>query len=72
MDQVASDRANLPQDGARHDTRDIRLPNHKAEVSHVYVFLDSIFRPVNQILSLETCLGSFHSLDVFQKLVVPP
>ncbi|CAD6564494.1 MAG: hypothetical protein ASARMPRED_004440 [Alectoria sarmentosa] len=35
VDQVASDRANLPQDGARHDTRDIRLPNHKAEVSHV-------------------------------------
>lgn len=34
-DQVACDRANLPEGGARHDTRDIRLPNHKAVVSHV-------------------------------------
>ena len=31
-----------------------------------YVFSESMFPILNQILSLETCLGSFHSIDVFQ------
>ena len=31
-----------------------------------YVFLESLFPLLNQILSLETCFGSFHSVDVFQ------
>ena len=31
-----------------------------------YVFSESTFPILNQILSLETCLGSFHSIDVFQ------
>ena len=35
VDEVTSDNGNKPQDGAQHDTRDIRLPNHKAVVSHV-------------------------------------
>lgn len=29
-------------DGAQHDTRDIRLPNHKAVVSHVALDVRSI------------------------------
>ena len=35
VDQVDSTPSNQPDDGAQHDTRDIRLPNHKAVVSHV-------------------------------------
>ena len=35
MDEVASNREIQPEGGALHDTRDIRLPNHKAVVSHV-------------------------------------
>lgn len=34
-DQVASYTGSQPDHGAQHDTRDIRLPNHKAVVSHV-------------------------------------
>ena len=32
----------------------------------LYVPLESMFPLLNQLLRLETCLGSFHSLDVFQ------
>lgn len=35
VDEVASHTLNQPEDGAQYDTRDIRLPNHKAVVSHV-------------------------------------
>lgn len=35
VDQVPTSTAYQPDDGAQHDTRDIRLPNHKAVVSHV-------------------------------------
>lgn len=35
VDQVPLNTPNRPDDGAQHDTRDIRLPNHKAVVSHV-------------------------------------
>ena len=35
VDQVPLNTTNQPDDGAQHDTRDIRLPNHKAVVSHV-------------------------------------
>lgn len=35
VDEVASDNGNQPEDGAQHDTRDIRLPNHQSVVSHV-------------------------------------
>ncbi|KAL9138312.1 MAG: hypothetical protein Q9175_000455 [Cornicularia normoerica] len=35
VDEVASTKSIQPDDGAQHDTRDIRLPNHKAVVSHV-------------------------------------
>lgn len=35
VDEVASNTGNQTEDGAQHDTRDIRLPNHKAVVSHV-------------------------------------
>lgn len=35
VDEVASNREIQPEGGALHDTRDIRLPNHKAVVSHV-------------------------------------
>ncbi len=35
VDEVTSDNGNQLEDGAQHDTRDIRLPNHKAVVSHV-------------------------------------
>ena len=31
-----------------------------------YVFSESMFPILNRILSLETCLGSFRSIDVFQ------
>lgn len=34
-DEVASCSGDQPDHGAQHDTRDIRLPNHKAVVSHV-------------------------------------
>ena len=35
VDQVPSNTADQSDDGAQHDTKDIRLPNHKAVVSHV-------------------------------------
>ena len=35
VDQVPSNTLHQSDDGAQHDTRDIRLPNHKAVVSHV-------------------------------------
>ena len=35
MDEVVPNTANQPEDGAQYETRDIRLPNHKAVVSHV-------------------------------------
>lgn len=35
VDEVASKTQNQSECGAQHDTRDIRLPNHKAVVSHV-------------------------------------
>ena len=36
VDQVPSNKPDQPDNGAQqHDTRDIRLPNHKAVVSHV-------------------------------------
>ena len=35
VDQVPLNTPNQPDGGAQHDTRDIRLPNHKAVVSHV-------------------------------------
>lgn len=34
-DQVASYTGSQPDHGAQYDTREIRLPNHKAVVSHV-------------------------------------
>ncbi|KAL6713531.1 hypothetical protein ACLMJK_008996 [Lecanora helva] len=34
-DQVEAHEDSLSEDGAQHDSRDIRLPNHKAVVSHV-------------------------------------
>lgn len=34
-DEVASYTGSQPDHGAQYDTRDIRLPNHKAVVSHV-------------------------------------
>lgn len=35
VDEVASNAGNQTEDGAQHDTRDIRLPNQSAVVSHV-------------------------------------
>lgn len=35
VDEVPFNAQDLPDDGAQHDSRDIRLPNHKAVVSHV-------------------------------------
>ena len=35
VDQVLSKTPAQPEYGVQHDTRDIRLPNHKAVVSHI-------------------------------------
>ena len=35
VDEVPSYPDHQPENGAQHDTKDIRLPNHKAVVSHV-------------------------------------
>ena len=35
VDQEPTHTPDRPDNGAQHDTRDIRLPNHRAVVSHV-------------------------------------
>ena len=75
LDSVLTDQNPLP---ARQisPTRDAVIVTPQEEISlgagcWLYVFSESMFPLLSQILSLETRLGSFHSLDVFQNSSSP-